>query len=155
TSEERANLLGVDPHGLVNAIQLYLQSPTSGAEQNELAVPEGLSLDLLQHISAAWGDISERSFQRTPTKGSMTICIDMSALHYFWADRRTFVGLLKRLDATRSAVFQLHNGAPDVWAVACDAQEINEDGVLPSDCIEYVRPVIESTMDEGETETSP
>lgn len=155
TSEERANLLGVDPHGLVNAIQLYLQSPTGGAEQNELAVPEGLSLDLLQHISAAWGDISERSFQRTPTKGSMTICIGMSALHYFLADRRPFAGLLKRPDATRSAVFKLNNGAPDVWAVAFDAQAINEDGVLPSDCIEFVRPVIESKTDEDETETSP
>src|SRR5690606_23500478 len=87
--------------------------------------------------------------------GSMTICIGMSALHYFLADRRPFVGLLKRPDATRSAVFKLNNGAPDVWAVAFDAQAINEDGVLPSDCIEFVRPVIDSKTDEDETETSP
>jgi hypothetical protein len=155
TAEERASLLGIDPHGLVKAIQLHLQSSANTPPENALPVPEGLSLDLLQHLSAAWGDISERSFQRTPALGSMTLCIGMSALHYYLAGQRPFGDLLKRPDATRSAVFKLNNAAPDVWAVAFDAQAVNEDGVLPNDHIEFVRPVMATTPDEQAPETPP
>lgn len=151
-AEERADLLGIDPHGLVRAIQRHLQSPPGSPEDETLAVPEGLSLDLLQQVSAAWGDISERSFQRTPTQGSMKLCIGMSALHYYLAGRRQFGELLKRPDAARSAVFKLNNAAPDVWSVAFDAQAINEDGILPSDHIEFVRPVMATTEDEDKDE---
>jgi hypothetical protein len=155
TSEERASLLGIDPHGLVKVIELHLQSPANASQENALPVPEGLSLDLLQHLSAAWGDISERSFQRAPVQGSMTLCIGMSALHYYLAGQRPFGDLLKRPDATRSAVFKLNNAAPDVWAVAFDAQAVNEDGVLPNDHIEFVRPVMATTPDEQAPETPP
>ncbi len=151
-AEERADLLGIDPHGLVRAIQRHLQSPPGAPEDETLAVPEGLSLDLLQQVSAAWGDISERSFQRTPTQGSMKLCIGMSALHYYLAGRRQFGELLKRPDAARSAVFKLNNATPDVWSVAFDAQAINEDGILPSDHIEFVRPVMATTEDEDKDE---
>ncbi len=151
-AEERADLLGIDPHGLVRAIQRHLQLPPGAPEDETLAVPEGLSLDLLQQVSAAWGDISERSFQRTPTQGSMKLCIGMSALHYYLAGRRQFGELLKRPDAARSAVFKLNNAAPDVWSVAFDAQAINEDGILPSDHIEFVRPVMATTEDEDKDE---
>ncbi|WP_181297980.1 molecular chaperone [Pseudomonas sp. Q2-TVG4-2] len=156
-SDGRANLLGIDPHGLVKAIQRHLQSPSETPEETAFIVPEGLSLDLLQHLSAAWGDISERSFQRTAAQGQMTLCIGMSALHYYLADQRPFGELLKRPDAMRSAVFKLNNAAPDIWAVAFDAQAVNENGVLPNDHIEFVRPVMATTTDEDddELETPP
>ncbi|HCJ30431.1 MAG TPA: molecular chaperone, partial [Pseudomonas sp.] len=68
------------------------------------------------------------------------------------AGRRQFGELLKRPDAARSAVFKLNNAAPDVWSVAFDAQAINEDGILPSDHIEFVRPVMATTEDEDKDE---
>lgn len=139
-TDERRNLLGVDPHGLVKAIQTYLQSPQDNAAAAALGLPEGASLDLMQHVSAAWGDIAERSFQRTPTTGQMKLCIGMSALHYYLAGKRSFSELLKRPVAPRSAVFKLNNATPDVWSVAFDAQIVNEDDVLPNEHIEYVRP---------------
>lgn len=148
----RADLLGIDPHGLVKAIQSHLQSPAEAPEHKALAIPEGLNPDLLQHLVAAWGDISERSFQRAPTQGAMTLCIGMSALHYYLADQRPFGELLKRPDATRSAVFKLNNAAPDVWSVAFDAQVVEEERLPEEDHIEFVRPVTASTKvtDEGE-----
>jgi hypothetical protein len=147
TAEERPDLLGIDPHGLVKAIQKHLQSPAQSAEEKALAIPEGLSLDLLQHVSAAWGDISERSFQRTPAQGTMKICIGMSALHYYLAGQRQFGELLKRPDAA-PAVFKLNNAAPDVWSVAYDAAVVKDDPILPNDYIEFVRPVMTEKANE-------
>ena len=137
---ERPVLLGIDPHGLVKAIQAYLQAPPEASDSHALAIPEGLNPDLLHHVCAAWGDISERSFQRTPTQGQMTLCIGMSALHYFLAGQRAFADLLKRPEVARSAVFKLNNAAPDVWSVAFDAQTLNDDDMLPDEHIEFVRP---------------
>lgn len=154
-AEERLHLLGIDPHGLVNAIQLYLQSPSQPPENSALAMPEGLSPDLLQHLCAAWGDISERSFQRTPAQGRMKLCIGMSALHYHLAGQRSFADLLKRPEAAQSAKYKLNNAAPDVWAVAFDAQAINEDGILPSDHIEFVRSVLANTAAPTTAEDKP
>lgn len=151
----RPDLLGIDPHDLVKAIQSHLQSPAETSETKALAIPEGLNPDLLQHLTAAWGDISERSFQRAPTQGSMTLCIGMSALHYYLAGQRPFGELLKRPDATRSAVFKLNNAAPDVWSVAFDAQVVVEEERLPDeDHIEFVRPVTASTKASDDDEAA-
>ncbi|MGE6660509.1 molecular chaperone [Pseudomonas sp. NPDC077408] len=153
-ANERADLLGIDPHALVKAIQSHLQLPAT--ENKTLAIPEGLNPDLLQHLAAAWGDISERSFQRAPTQGSMTLCIGMSALHYYLAGQRPFGELLKRPDATRSAVFKLNNAAPDVWSVAFDAQVVVEEERLPEeDHIEFVRPVTAPSKVIEEDEAAP
>ncbi len=154
-AEERPNLLGIDPHGLVSAIQLHLQTPSQPRANGALEVPEGLSTDLMQHLCAAWGDISERSFQRTPAQGQMKLCIGMSALHYYLAGQRSFADLLKRPEAAQSATYKLNNAAPDVWSVAFDAQVINEDGILPSDQIEFVRPVLPKTTAPAAAEAKP
>ena len=144
STAERPTLLGIDPHGLVRDIQTYLQAPPEAADEQALAIPEGLNPDLLHHVCAAWGDISERSFQRTPAQGPMKLCIGMSALHYFLAGQRAFADLLKRPDAARSAVYKLNNATPDVWAVAFDAQVVNDDSFLADERIEFVRPVLSS-----------
>ncbi len=151
-ADERRNLLGIDPHGLVKAIQTFLQSPQNSAGDSALALPDGISLDLMQHVSAAWGDISERSFQRTPTSGLITLCIGMSALHYFLAGQRAFGELLKRPEATRSAVFKLNNAAQDVWSVAFDARVASDGDVLPNEHIEFVRPDKASDKNENKVE---
>ena len=155
TASERPDLLGIDPRALVSAIQAHLRAPDA-PENGTLAIPDGLSPELLQHVSAAWGDISERSFQRTSARGAITLCIGMSALHYYLAEQRPFSELLKRPDATRSAVFKLNNAVPDVWSVAFDAQ-IERDEMLPDDShIEFVRPTgnTATTANEGEPFTA-
>lgn len=152
TSAERPILLGIDPNGLVKSIQAHIQAPPEAPTTNALAIPEGLNPDLLHHVCAAWGDISERSFQRTPAQGQMTLCIGMSALHYFLSGERAFAELLKRPEAARSAVFKLNNATPDVWSVAFDAQTLTEDEMLPDERIEFVRA---SLPTEGKTSEAP
>jgi len=122
---ELGHLLGLDPHALVDAIKEHLLLPPDSAEASRLSVPEGMPGELLQHLASAWGDIAERTFQRNPGRGSLTLCIGMSALHFNLAGQRSFTDLLKHEAAPRSAQFKTSNvgsGGPDVWASAFDAQ---------------------------------
>lgn len=137
--EELPLQLGIDPEILVQAIKAHLEDApdTAGVK---LEIPAGLGADLLQHLCSAWGSASERSFQRIQAQGSLQLCVGMSALHYHLAGQRPFGELLQRPESTHSS-FKLNNAAPDVWSVAFDAQPVNEMGLLPTDCIEFVRPV--------------
>ncbi|MGQ7959645.1 molecular chaperone [Pseudomonas sp. SP16.1] len=125
---ELHNLLGIDPQPLVQAIKQYLELPEDERGNSRLTVPEGMSLDLLQHVAAAWGDIAERTFQRTAGQGSLSLCIGMSALHFFLAGEQSFGDLLKRPSEIGAAVFKPAGGEPDVWARAFDAQRIPSEG---------------------------
>ncbi|MBU1332317.1 MAG: molecular chaperone [Gammaproteobacteria bacterium] len=135
---ELQNALGIDPTPLVDAIKEHLE----GTASSRLLVPEGFSIDMLQHLSAAWGDISERTFQRTQGQGSMTLCIGMSALHFYLAGKKPFKDVLQLpIEASPTAVFKPQTGASDIWANAFDAQKHNnwENG-MPFEEIEYAKP---------------
>ena len=121
-SSELHNLLGIDTQPLVDAIKEYLDLPGEERSKSRLMIPEGISLDLLQHVAAAWGDIAERTFQRTAGHGSLTLCIGMTALHFFLAGRSSFAEVLKRPVEIGAAVFKPVTGEPDVWSSAFDAQ---------------------------------
>ncbi|MGH8352609.1 MAG: molecular chaperone [Pseudomonas sp.] len=137
---ELPNLLGIDPLPLADALKEYLLLPTESRSQSRLLVPEDLSLDLLQHLSAAWGDISERTFQRNPGRGSLTLCIGMSALHFLLAGGQTFAEVLKQ--ETQAVQFQpiVPDSAPDIWARAFDVQRESSWATgMPMEEIEYKR----------------
>lgn len=138
---ELSNALGIDPQPLVDAIKEHLLLPAQDQAQSRLLVPEGFSLDLLQHLAAAWGDISERTFQRTHGQGQLTLCIGMSALHFFLANQRPFNEILQLPSEPSAAVFKASSGAADVWATAFDAEK-NSDWTrgLPFEEIEYRKP---------------
>lgn len=139
---ELPNALGIDPKPLVDALNEYLRLPADKLSQARLQVPEGFSQDMLQHLSAAWGDISERTFQRNHGRGSLTLCIGMSALHFFLAKNRPFNEVLKRPSETGTAVFANQKGsAADVWANAFDAQKLKDWAPgMPMENIEYHKP---------------
>jgi hypothetical protein len=135
-SEEQAGLLGFDPQPLVNAIEAHLQhQPTS----TPLPVPPGLSFDTLQHLHATWGQAAERSFQRTVGQGHLTVCVGMSALHFYLGGERSFSELLKH-PGTRSANFSsaVAKGEKDSWSQAFDAApQSKTDEFLPYEEIQY------------------
>ncbi len=140
-----SNLLGLDPQGLVDAIKEHLQLPPDDLEKSRLPVPEGLSNDLLQHLASAWGDIAERTFQRTPGRGSLTLCIGMSALHFYLAGKRSFTDVLKQEEKPREARFATTDmsaaASKDVWANAFDAQRENEwENGITMEVIQYKAP---------------
>ena len=140
-SSELPNALGINPQPLVDALSEYSQLPADQRDKARLLVPEGFTQDMLQHLCAAWGDISERSFQRNQGQGALTLCIGMSALHFFLAKKRSFNDVLKRPSEAATAVFATPGGTPDIWANAFDAPKINEwTQGLPLENIEYQRP---------------
>ena len=134
------SMCGVDTSRLVAALAEHLRLPQEHRDRSSLPDASGIGDDLLLHLSAAWGDMSERSFQRTPANGTLHLCIGMTALHYQLAGRRPFNAVLERHEEPNSAVFKANNGAPDIWANAFDAQSLNSDGLLPDEHIEFVRP---------------
>jgi hypothetical protein len=139
-SSELPNALGIDPQPLVDALSEYSQLAVDQRDQARLQVPEGFTQDMLQHLCAAWGDISERSFQRNQGQGALTLCIGMSALHFFLAKKRSFNDVLKRPSEAAIAVFETPSGTPDIWANAFDAPKIKEWAQQPMENIEYQRP---------------
>ncbi|QTD33974.1 molecular chaperone [Pseudomonas fluorescens] len=149
-SEQQASLLGFDPQPLVNAIEAHLlhQDATS-----PLPVPSGLTLDTLQHLHATWGEAAERSFQRTVGQGNLTVCVGMSALHFYLGGERTFSELLKHPGA-RAANFSraVVQGEKDSWSQAFDAApQSTSDELLPYEEIRY-EPLID---DEGDADSPP
>ena len=134
--EQQTDLLGFDPQPLVNAIEMHLLQQDSPAP---LPVPAGLSLDTLQHLHASWGQTAERSFQRTPGQGNLTVCVGMSALHFYLGGERTFSELLKHPGA-RAANFSraVAKGEKDSWSQAFDAApQSGADEFLPYEEIQY------------------
>ena len=136
-AEEQPTLLGLDPQPLVAAIEAHLQKTDSDAP---LVVPAGLNADTLQHLSAAWGQAAERSFQRTPSQGNLTVCVGMSALHFFLGGQRSFSDILKN-SASRPAQFFATSPSgreKDQWSQAFDAApQGTADTLLPYEEIEY------------------
>ncbi|MGV8916418.1 MAG: molecular chaperone [Pseudomonas sp.] len=123
--EQLPTLLGINPLPLANAIKDYLEAPADKRSKMPLLVPHGFTTDLLQHLAAAWGDVAERTFQRTPGHGTLTLCVGMSALHYFLSGQRSFSDLLKLPAVSKAAQFnaQFSSGKPsDAWTIAFDAQ---------------------------------
>ncbi|MEO3726376.1 molecular chaperone [Pseudomonas syringae] len=149
-NEQQASLLGFDPQPLVNAIEAHLlhQDATT-----PLPVPSGLTLDTLQHLHATWGEAAERSFQRTVGQGNLTVCVGMSALHFYLGGERTFSELLKHPGA-RAADFSraVVQGEKDSWSQAFDAApQSTSDELLPYEEIRY-EPLID---DEGDADSPP
>jgi hypothetical protein len=114
--DQLAALVGLDPTDLVQAIRQYLEMPVEQRAQSRL-ITGNFSIDLLQHVAAAWGDVAERTFTRTPGQGNLTLCIGMSALHYYIGGERSFSEILKRPAMPQSAQF-VPGAATQSWSRA-------------------------------------
>ncbi|MFJ2466148.1 molecular chaperone [Pseudomonas sp. NPDC087615] len=149
-NEQTNALLGFDPQPLVNVIEALLQRQDTSTP---LPVPAGLSFDTLQHLHATWGQAAERSFQRTVGQGSLTVCVGMSALHFYLGGERTFSELLKHPGA-RVANFSsvVTQGEKDSWSQSFDAApQSKADEFLPYEEIQYDQLV----EDESSTDSTP
>ncbi|AXI59447.1 molecular chaperone [Pseudomonas kribbensis] len=149
-SEQQPGLLGFDPQPLVNAIEGHLLHQDTSTP---LPVPSGLTLDTLQHLHATWGEAAERSFQRTVGQGNLTVCVGMSALHFYLGGERTFSELLKH-PGSRAANFSraVAQGEKDSWSKAFDAApQSKTDEFLPYEEIRY-EPLAD---DEGDADSPP
>ncbi len=149
-SEQQPGLLGFDPQALVNAIEAHLLHHDTSTP---LPVPAGLTLDTLQHLHATWSEAAERSFQRTVGQGNLTVCVGMSALHFYLGGERTFSELLRH-PGSRAANFSraVAQGEKDSWSQAFDAApQSKSDEFLPYEEIRY-EPLAD---DEGDADSPP
>jgi hypothetical protein len=141
TEQQLAQLVGVHTQALAAMITRYLETPADQRSQLPLLVPHGVTTDLLQHLAAAWGDVAERTFQRTPGQGTLNLCIGMSALHYYLGGQRSFSEMLQLPVVSKAAEFKLelaNDKSDDPWASAFDTQRGNTSSVLlPFEEIEY------------------
>ncbi|WP_296259085.1 MULTISPECIES: molecular chaperone [unclassified Pseudomonas] len=143
--DQRSHLLGINPRPLSAALQRYIEMPVDQRSQSYLHVPPGLSIDVLQHLAAAWGDVSERAFQRTAAQGTLTVCVGMSALHYFVGGQKSFSDLLLVPAGALSKVAQytlqpLEPTVDDPWSHAMDVQRGGTSStLLPFEEIQYQR----------------
>lgn len=141
SAEQLPDLVGINPGALVDAIKEHLALPPEEQAHSRLQVPSGLSIDVLQHLAAAWGEAAERTFQRTPGQGSLTLCIGMSALHFYMSGQKSFSDILKCPTLDRPAHFtaQMASSAErDAWNHAFDAQRHGSaDNMLPYEEIQY------------------
>lgn len=78
--EDLTGSLGLDTRQLVETIKHRLLDNDDAAQR--LRVPEGLGVELLQHLSQSWGDLAERTFNRMPGRGELRVTIGMSATHF-------------------------------------------------------------------------
>ena len=146
------SLVGLDPRRLIDGIAKYLAATPQERENLSLPVPEGLHLDLLQHLQSAWGDIAERTFQRNPASGSLTLCIGMSPLHFFLSGEKPFNDTLKLHASAPAKPVVAATPTRDVWANAFDAERIShwEQGI-ESEEIQFHLP---QQRNEGQPEPS-
>ncbi|VVN86211.1 molecular chaperone [Pseudomonas fluorescens] len=140
--EQQEALLGINPLALVKAIQHHLDLPIEQRSQSTLPVPSGFSLETLLHLCAAWGQTAERTFQRSVGQGTLTLCIGMSALHFYLSGRRSFSEVLKNPIASRPAQFRPlpgeHRNPDDPWAKAFDVdRQGSGEKLLPYEEIQY------------------
>lgn len=78
--EDLTGSLGLDTRQLVETLKHYLLDNDDARQR--LRVPEGLGVELLQHLSQSWGDLAERTFNRMPGQGELRVTIGMSATHF-------------------------------------------------------------------------
>ncbi|ORC61917.1 molecular chaperone, partial [Pseudomonas floridensis] len=159
SDEQLPKMLGIQPMALADAINHYLALPDDQRGPTKLLIPTGVNTDLLQHLAAAWGDVAERTFQRTAGQGTLKLCIGMSALHYYVAGQKSFSQLLQLKTASNVADFALkvvNENDDDPWSSAFDTQRGNTSSVLlPYEEIEYQKSDMEGDAASNAQHTFP
>lgn len=134
--EPSPSRLGFNTQELADALIKHQQSPEHKDTTPRIDIPEDMSSTLLAQLCSAWGNIAKRDFQRTSSKGSLELCIGMSAVHYYLADQELFTQTLKSQQAAE-VEYNTDNRPPDIWASAIDAEVVVEPDPLQVDLIEY------------------
>ena len=116
--EDLTGSLGLDTRPLVDAIKAYLLD--SDSPDNRLKVPECIGLELLQHVSESWGDLAERTFNRTPGRGELRVTIGMSATHFHIAGT-TFSQFIDA-DDTNPFSSAAQRARQEGWSAAFDGE---------------------------------
>lgn len=93
-SEDSPSLLGMGTEVLTFELVAFL-----GHVDGKLQVPDYLDNQLLEHLSAAWSSMPERTFRRMPSDAPLKVAIGLRAVHYFISGGIDFAEQLGTTDA--------------------------------------------------------
>lgn len=138
-NEAPAQLQGLDPKGLVEALREYLLLGPEQRAHARLPVLHGVGDDLLQHLCTAWSAPAERAFNRITGTGAISACLGIRVLHYHLAGQRNFADCLQLPEHEISVDFQRRLREQDPWSRAFDAAHPGEPLQKPCERIDYRR----------------
>ncbi|MFZ5723731.1 MAG: hypothetical protein ACOY33_08715 [Pseudomonadota bacterium] len=78
-----STLRSIDAKTLSNRLKLAADSGQLPEKHADFAFPRGFTRELALHLSQAWGNLTERAFQRLAANGTIDICVGLGAMHYF------------------------------------------------------------------------
>lgn len=128
-------LLGLDTRALANTLEEWVHLPQDKKSTVKIPIPAGAQPTFIYQLCSAWGDIAKRDFKRTPSSGTLELCLGMTAVHYYLSGKISFDDTLVK-PHTSKASYSYDNRAPDIWANAFDAQNTDKDSLL-EEIIEY------------------
>uniref|UniRef100_UPI00351155EF hypothetical protein n=1 Tax=Thalassolituus sp. TaxID=2030822 RepID=UPI00351155EF len=138
---QKVNFRSLNTQKLVQALKVY----TAAGNDGRITVPEKTSETLLAHAIQSWGIHWQRSFRRVPTEGQLSVCVGLSALHYYTAGKRDFdqVSLKMKPVEQGPGGKSIDTGgtvSDDVWADAFDAggSRMPDNKSMNLDAIEFI-----------------
>ncbi|MFP5440197.1 MAG: hypothetical protein ACLGHJ_01785 [Gammaproteobacteria bacterium] len=90
-----ATLRSIDAKNLSTQLKLAADRGQLPTQQADFTFPRGFSRELALHLSQAWGNLTERAFQRLAAHGTIDICIGLGAMHYFLSGGADFDMLMR------------------------------------------------------------
>jgi len=139
---QKSNFRSLNTQKVVQALKNHAAAVGDG----HFIVPDKTSETLVTHAIQSWGIHWQRSFRRVPTEGQLSVCVGLSALHYYTAGKRDFdqVSLKMKPVEKGPAGKAVDTGGPpvsdDVWADAFDAggSRMPDNTGLNLDAIEFI-----------------
>lgn len=98
--------------------------------ESDLHIPTKIGDNLLLHLSQALGILAKRNFNRIDSRGTLEVCVGLTAAHYFVAGEKTFTEFVNGNDNAHhdEANFFARSSRmnEDAWAGAHDAAPSDE-----------------------------
>jgi hypothetical protein len=79
---------GIETQHLVDLLNRQSGLPEK-SEESYIQIPNEIGPNLLQHLTIAWGRMTERGFARAPAHGAMELLIGLAAVHFHLSGERT------------------------------------------------------------------
>ena len=119
---------------LVQALKSHIANPEKNLSQG-IVVPDNVSEVVLNHVVKCWGIQWQRSFRRAKENDELTLCIGMTALHYFCSEQQEFKDVLhllnkKPVQEEQDELFSQTRTRKvdyDIWSGGFDVEYLDEE----------------------------
>lgn len=153
--DQKPLYIGLNTELLVQELRNYTSNPSG---PKSITVPGSLSDNLLTHSIQAWGIHWQRSFRRLSSVGKLSLCIGLSATHFYVSGRKSFDRIKSELRPKLSdGKLQVDTGkasSSDVWGEAADVSN-DETSLNAAQAINFVSQHYSEKEEEHEASKYP